>query len=70
MLLLQPHSSVNHYQCVIVRTGSLELIYISLEFRLLWAVQLTSRLPLLKICYFNFLGQGRAADSNQTVLWK
>ena len=25
---------------------------------------------LLKICYFNILGLGRAADTNQTVLWK
>ena len=60
--LLQPHWSINHFQCVIISTGSLELIYISLEFRLLWAVQLKSCLPLLRIWYFNFLGQRRAAD--------
>ena len=41
-----------------------------MEFRLLWAVQLKSCLPLSKSCYFNVLGQGQAADANQTVLWK
>ena len=30
-----------------------------MEFRLLWAVQLKSCLPLSKSCYFNVLGQGK-----------
>ena len=62
----QPHC-INHFQCVSVRPGSLELIYINLEFRWLRVVQLKSWLPLSKICYFDFLGQGRAADANQTI---
>ena len=51
--------SIYYFQYVIIRTGSLELIYISLEFRWLWAAQLKSRFPAFKIFYLDFLAQGR-----------
>ena len=57
-LLLQPHWFINHFQCGIIRAGSLELIYI----RWLWTAQSKSYLAILKNLPFYIFRIGRAAD--------
>ena len=70
-LLLQLYWSINYFQFVIIRTGSLELIPIGLDFQWLWAAQLKSHLPAFKnLLFLIFWDRGGATDANQTILQK
>ena len=65
-LLLQPHWFVNYFQCVIIRAGSLELIYI----KWLWAAQPKSCLFALKnllFCIFR-IGAGSWGELDNFVI--